>query len=235
MSQMDSTSRDVDTSVDYYAVLGVPMDAEAGVIRKAYQRKALTLHPDKQQGSGPDKAAAIAEFHRVQTAYELLSDPEARAALDTVLGARHRQQKRRATMDSKRKKLQEDLERREAKAAKSKVRIVVVVVVVVVVVLLTLGLVQDVERAEALLRRHLDRIRADNLRRMERSARDAAPLEARLQQHVLKRGRSAHDVTDGERAQTKRSARSAMVKPHSEQYSSLEAYERVVFARLLGK
>lgn len=48
---------------------------------QAYRLLALKLHPDKN----PDKsAAAQSSFTRVQKAYELLSDKQARAALDEL-------------------------------------------------------------------------------------------------------------------------------------------------------
>ncbi len=210
---MDGSSRDVDLTLNYYDVLGVAPDASAHDIRKAYQRKALALHPDKQKDLPPAQLAAVAsEFHRVQTAYELLSDSAARAALDVVLGARVRAAQKRSALSGKRKQLQEDLERREAVAAQSK----------------------DVERAEATLRQHMDRIRADNVRRMEREAADAAPRERHMEQ-VLKRARTAGEAdthTTAGQQQPQPPKAKAVVKPFSQQYTSLEAYERVVLDKL---
>ena len=61
-----------------YDVLGIPRDADAAAIRKAYRALAKRHHPDLNPG---DKAAE-ATFKSVSTANDLLSDPEKRAAFD---------------------------------------------------------------------------------------------------------------------------------------------------------
>ena len=63
--------------VDHYAVLGVPRDASAPDIRRAYRRVARRHHPDlNRDPGGPERFAAAAR------AYEVLSDPAARARYD---------------------------------------------------------------------------------------------------------------------------------------------------------
>ncbi|MGQ0465759.1 MAG: molecular chaperone DnaJ [Sporichthyaceae bacterium] len=62
---------------DYYAVLGVPRDADGETIKKAYRKLAMQLHPDRN----PDPAAAE-KFKDVTAAYEVLSDPEKRQMHD---------------------------------------------------------------------------------------------------------------------------------------------------------
>ncbi|MCJ1323516.1 hypothetical protein MMC10_000177 [Thelotrema lepadinum] len=66
---------------DPYKILGVAKDATLANIRSAHRKLVLTCHPDKF----PDealKAQKADEFHKVQQAYELLSDDQKRAKHD---------------------------------------------------------------------------------------------------------------------------------------------------------
>jgi molecular chaperone DnaJ len=63
---------------DYYAALGVPKDADAAAIKKAYRTLARDLHPDKN----PNNAEAEARFKEVSEAYDVLSDPKRRGEYD---------------------------------------------------------------------------------------------------------------------------------------------------------
>lgn len=65
---------------DYYEVLGVPRDADADAIKKAYRALALRWHPDRHQGAA--KASAEQRFKAASEAYEVLSDPAKRAKYD---------------------------------------------------------------------------------------------------------------------------------------------------------
>jgi molecular chaperone DnaJ len=63
---------------DFYVVLGVQRDASEADIKKAYRRLAMECHPDRNNG---DKAAEE-KFKIVTEAYEVLRDPDKRAAYD---------------------------------------------------------------------------------------------------------------------------------------------------------
>ena len=64
---------------DYYAVLGVPRDADEDAIKKAYRKLARKHHPDVSKDPG-----AEARFKDIAEAYATLKDPEKRAAYDSL-------------------------------------------------------------------------------------------------------------------------------------------------------
>ena len=65
-------------ATDYYATLGVGRTASQEDIQKAYRKLARKYHPDKN----PDDATAKKKFQEVQSAFEVLSDPEKRKRFD---------------------------------------------------------------------------------------------------------------------------------------------------------
>lgn len=62
---------------DYYDVLGVPRDASAEQIKKAYRKLAMKYHPDVA-----DTADAAEKFKEIGEAYEVLHDSNKRAMYD---------------------------------------------------------------------------------------------------------------------------------------------------------
>ncbi|DBB01120.1 hypothetical protein WJX77_003151 [Trebouxia sp. C0004] len=96
---------------DPYEVLGLTQGHEStgAQIKKAYRLLALKKHPDKQ----PNNPNAATEFHPIQRAFDLLSDAKARAALDDLYKAKAARKAREAGQSEKRRKMREDLEKRE--------------------------------------------------------------------------------------------------------------------------
>ncbi len=64
---------------DYYKILGVERSVTADALKTAYRRLARKFHPDVSK-----EADAEARFKEVQEAYEVLKDPEKRAAYDQL-------------------------------------------------------------------------------------------------------------------------------------------------------
>lgn len=94
---------------DLYNILEVNPNSSTNDIKKAYRKKALKLHPDKN----PDNPNAASEFHKLSKILEILTDESARKAYDKVLKGRKEAALRHRELDSKRRKLKEDLEARE--------------------------------------------------------------------------------------------------------------------------
>lgn len=66
------------TQLDYYEVLGVSRDADAGAIKSAYRKLAMEYHPDRNGGCKENEG----KFKAVSEAYDCLKDPQKRAAYD---------------------------------------------------------------------------------------------------------------------------------------------------------
>jgi DnaJ family protein C protein 17 len=103
----------LNTSHDFYELLGVPPIANDSAIRTAYRKTALKYHPDKV---GNDQVA-IEKFHLLQIAYDVLSDENVRQLYDNARRAREEKKERDAAYEGRRRALKEDLERREGAGA----------------------------------------------------------------------------------------------------------------------
>src|SRR3954447_2895434 len=69
----------VATYKDYYQIMGVARDASQDEIKRSYRRLARKFHPDVSK-----EANAEDKFKEVQEAYEVLKDPQRRAAYDQL-------------------------------------------------------------------------------------------------------------------------------------------------------
>jgi len=63
---------------DFYEILGIAKNATDDEIKKAYRKMAMKYHPDRN----PDSKDAEANFKEAKEAYEMLSDPQKKAAYD---------------------------------------------------------------------------------------------------------------------------------------------------------
>ena len=77
--QSSEAAEDDNGFIDYYELLEVELNDSADVIRKAYRRLALRLHPDKNPGREEE---ANKKFIRLQEAYDVLIDDHERAWYD---------------------------------------------------------------------------------------------------------------------------------------------------------
>jgi DnaJ family protein A protein 5 len=84
MGQRQSSSSAAESQesiqTSYYELLGVERQATDDEIKKAYRKKALELHPDRNYGKEEEATKVFAE---IQAAYEVLSDAQERAWYDS--------------------------------------------------------------------------------------------------------------------------------------------------------
>ena len=70
----------MDVPDNYYAILGVPIDADDDTLKRAYRQLARRYHPDLAGEEG------AVHMKRLNRAYDVLSDPEKRLNYDTIIG-----------------------------------------------------------------------------------------------------------------------------------------------------
>ncbi|KAH9100450.1 hypothetical protein Ae201684P_006647 [Aphanomyces euteiches] len=101
---------------DWYAILGLPPLADADAVKKAFRQMSLKHHPDK--GGDVDK------FHELQQASQFLLDPVEKKKYDakiTQVTMKEKQSKeRQAKMSEERKRMADELLRREEQTNRKK-------------------------------------------------------------------------------------------------------------------
>lgn len=145
---------------DPYEVLGLSQRHESSEaeIKKAYRLLALKKHPDKQ----PNNPNAAAEFHPIQRAFDVLTDSKARAALDDLHRAKAARKAREAGQSEKRRKMREDLEKRENSYQTAR---------------------NDEQRARNKLKEELDRLRKQAAERRAKNAAEVSLAFAQASAH----------------------------------------------------
>ena len=76
-----------DDTKDLYLILGCTQTCTSQQLKKSYRKLALQLHPDKVMSSASEESKEMAKsvFIELQSAYEVLSDPEKRLQYDLSL------------------------------------------------------------------------------------------------------------------------------------------------------
>jgi hypothetical protein len=70
-------------NMTHYEILGVATTASGNDIKRSYKQLALKFHPDKY--AGPNKTQATSAFQKINTAYQVLSDPSQKRVYDESL------------------------------------------------------------------------------------------------------------------------------------------------------
>ncbi|RVX70776.1 hypothetical protein B0A52_05427 [Exophiala mesophila] len=102
-------ANEVDMSIDYYELLAIPANASESEIRRAYRKTSLLYHPDKVKPT-PEN---LDKFQLLQTAINILTDSAEKAKYDQNREAKQRRKAENAALESRRRTMKEDLERRE--------------------------------------------------------------------------------------------------------------------------
>ncbi|VVT52017.1 uncharacterized protein SAPINGB_P003289 [Magnusiomyces paraingens] len=103
---------EITDGVDLYQLLQISYDASEAEIRRAYRKTSIKYHPDKNSG-----ADAAQKFQLLLLALETLTTPVLRTKYDGLMRARTQKSQRDQALSLERRRLQSDLERREAQAA----------------------------------------------------------------------------------------------------------------------
>lgn len=95
---------------DFYELLGVAFDAPEAAIKKAYRKTSIKYHPDKN----PDNKDAADRFIYLGWARDILLDAKLKGEYDRARTRRRERVLQDDLLDSRRRQMKQDLERREA-------------------------------------------------------------------------------------------------------------------------
>ncbi|XP_046920042.2 dnaJ homolog subfamily C member 17 [Dermatophagoides farinae] len=96
-------------NINLYELFDLNKECTESDIKKAFRKKALIHHPDKN----PDDPKAKEIFQKLSKALEILTDEKARASYDKILQAKIDREIRDRKFDAKRKKFKDNLEQKE--------------------------------------------------------------------------------------------------------------------------
>lgn len=111
---MSDTNKDLEdlaksATEDFYELLGVAFDASEPAIKKAYRKASIRYHPDKN----PDNKDAADRFIYLGWARDILLDAKLKGEYDRARTRRREKVLQDELLDGRRRKMKEDLERRE--------------------------------------------------------------------------------------------------------------------------
>ncbi|KAL9106147.1 MAG: hypothetical protein Q9227_008795 [Pyrenula ochraceoflavens] len=109
MAPGDDLRAHANSTVDFYELMSISPTASEAEIRQGYRKTTLKYHPDRV-GDTPENRE---NFHQLKIAQDVLSDPTLRALYDQSREARERKKREEALWDSAKRRMVEDLERRE--------------------------------------------------------------------------------------------------------------------------
>lgn len=111
---MSDTNKDLEdlaksATEDFYELLGVAFDADEATIKKAYRKTSIRYHPDKN----PDNKDAADRFIYLGWARDILIDAKLKGEYDRARTRRREKVLQDELLDSRRRRMKDDLERRE--------------------------------------------------------------------------------------------------------------------------
>ncbi|OTF84029.1 dnaJ-like protein [Euroglyphus maynei] len=150
--------------INLYELFDLTKECTESEIKKAFRKKALLYHPDKN----PDNPKANEIFQRLSKALEILTDEKARTSYDKILQAKIDREIRDRKFDDKRKKFKHDLEQKEKLSEQ-------------------VSIIEEEER----LKREIERIRKEGSKQLEE---ENELLKKKLNENMKIKSRGGNNV-----------------------------------------